>query len=230
MDAPTAVETEPRVLLVEDYAPMRHGMFAALTMGGYKVLAVEDGTDLVSVLQQFRPDVVILDVYLPNGPDGFALAEVVRAHAGVPVMFLTAADGLEQRLQGFDLGADDYIVKPVAMAELLARTRVALRRAGRLASPTWEVRDLVIDEASGTVIRAGHVIELAAAEFDLLRTLAKTPGQVHSKAQLLSKIWGFDDRESNVVEVYMSSLRRKLEVHGPRVIHTVRGKGYVLRR
>jgi two-component system OmpR family response regulator len=230
MDAPTAVETQPRVLLVEDYAPMRDGMFAALTMGGYKVLAVEDGTDLVSVLQQFRPDVVILDVYLPNGPDGFALAEVVRAHAGVPVMFLTAADGLQQRLQGFDLGADDYIVKPVAMAELLARTRVALRRAGRLDSPTWEVRDLVIDEASGTVVRAGHVIELVGAEFDLLRTLARTPGQVHSKSQLLSKIWGFDDRESNVVEVYMSSLRRKLEVHGTRVIHTVRGKGYVLRR
>src|ERR1700730_14435359 len=145
----------PRVLIIEDDKSVSDSVFAALTMDGYTVVATRDGTGLEATLKQFRPDLVVLDVYLPDGPDGFELAGTVEALSGAPVIFLTAAAALHARLRGFELGADDYIVKPFSMAELLARVRVVLRRAGRLASPTWQVGDLVVDEASRTLVRAG---------------------------------------------------------------------------
>ena len=145
------------------------------------------------------------------------------------MLFLTAADAVEDRLRGFEVGGDDYLVKPFAMAELLARIRALLRRTGRETSATRQVRDLMIDEASRTVHRAGVQVDLTGTEFDLLWALARNPGATLSKVQLLSQVWGFDLYEPNLVEVHVSALRRKLEAHGPRVIHTERGRGYVLR-
>jgi DNA-binding response OmpR family regulator len=224
-----AGEALARLLVVEDDASVREGVVAALALQGYLVHAIPDGRDLRAVLLQYRPDLVVLDVYLP-GPDGFALAETVGAVCGAPVLFLSAADAVEQRVRGFDVGADDYVVKPFAMAELLARVRVILRRHGRLRSPTWELGDLVVDESSRTAVRAGQAVHLSKTEFNLLRALGRSPGHVFSKAQLLSQVWGFDEYDPNLVEVYISSLRRKLEALGPRVIFTERGEGYVMRR
>jgi two-component system OmpR family response regulator len=227
-DPSTPPAPAARVLIVEDDTSVREGVTAALAMQSFEVRAVAHGLTLAEDLEGFRPDLVILDVYLDPGPDGFALADLVKVH-GAPMLFLTAADAIEQRLRGFELGADEYLVKPFSMAELLARVRVVLRRTGRLVSPTWEVRDVVVDEANRTVLRGGNRVALSKTEFELLRTLGRSPGRVYSKAQLLSEVWGFDAYDPNLVEVYVSSLRRKLEEFGPRMIFTQRGEGYVVR-
>jgi DNA-binding response OmpR family regulator len=215
--------------MIEDDRSARESVGAALTQMGYLVEGRPTGEDLEEILTAFRPDLAIIDINLPSGPDGFALARQVRASAGVPVLFLTAADGIESRLSGFEAGGDDYLIKPFAMAELLARIRAVLRRSGRLKSPILEIRDLVIDEEAKTVVRAGQVLELTPTEYELLCALARSPGKALSKAQLLSQVWGFDAYDPNVVEVHVSSLRRKLEAHGPRLIHTERGRGYEFR-
>jgi DNA-binding response OmpR family regulator len=219
----------PRIMLVEDDAAQRDGLVAALALEGYQVAALADGRDLADELARFQPDLVLLDVYFDVGPDGFELASVVRTSVGVPILFVTAADGLDERLRGFELGADDYVVKPFAVAEVVARVRAVLRRAGRTVSATLEVRDITIDEECRTVRRGSDEIELSTSEFDLLCTLARHPGVIHSKTQLLLQVWGFAGYSANLVEVCMSSLRRKLEAHGPRIIFTVHSQGYVLR-
>jgi DNA-binding response OmpR family regulator len=149
--------------------------------------------------------------------------------SGIPVIFLTAADALQDRLTGFEAGGDDYVVKPFAMAELLARVRALLRRSGRLDSPVIEIRDLLIDDSAKQAFRSGASLDLTPTEFELLSVLARSPNEVYSKGQLLSQVWGFDAYDPNLVEVHMSALRRKLEAHGPRLVHTVRGRGYVFR-
>lgn len=208
---------------------MREGVAAALSGSGYSVRTEPDGAALPGTVASYRPDLAILDVRLPRGPDGFDLGSWLRAETGIPVMYLTAADGLDERLRGFDAGADDYLVKPFSMAELLARVRAVLRRGGRLTSAAFEIRDVLIDEANSVVRRAGQLVELTKTEFDLLCVMAREPGRVFSKVQLLSMVWGFDQYEPNLVEVHMSAMRRKLEVHGPRIVHTERGEGYVVR-
>lgn len=142
---------------------------------------------------------------------------------------LTAADTVEERLAGFSAGADDYIVKPFSLAELLARVEALLRRSGRLTSAVRQVADVIIDDGARTVVRDGEPMDLTRTEYDLLAVMAKHPGQVLSKVQLLTHVWGFEAYDVNLVEVHVSSLRRKLEAHGPRLIQTVRGVGYVLR-
>jgi DNA-binding response OmpR family regulator len=219
----------PRILVVEDDAALRRALVATLDASGFEVLGLANGLALAEEVDRFRPDLAVLDVGFGTGPDGFAQAQLLRGHHGVPVIFVTAADALEDRLRGFEVGGDDYLVKPFAMAELLARARVVLRRSGRLRSPTIEVRDLVIDESARQVRRAGRVVELTKTELEVLCALAREPGRVLSKVQLLALVWGFDEFAPNLVEVHVSSLRRKLEAHGPRLIHTERGEGYVLR-
>lgn len=219
----------PRVLVVEDDRSVRDAVAVALRDEDWTVRALPDGRGLAETLRSFRPDVAVLDIRLPHGPDGLALARRIRASSQMPILFLTALDEVHQRLEGFEAGADDYLAKPFSMAELVARIRVLLRRVGRLRSETWQAADLVVDEAARTVIRGEHEVELTRTEFDLLVELGHRRGQVLSKERLLSLVWEFDAYDPNLVEVHISSLRRKLEAHGDRLIHTVRGVGYVLR-
>lgn len=221
--------TDPRILVVEDDPSVREALDAALRGDGYEVETAADGAGIADLLDQFRPDLAVLDIRLPEGPDGFAVARRIRKSSDIPILFLSALGELTSRLEGFDAGGDDYVVKPFPMAELLARVRALLRLAGRLSSPVWEIGDLMVDEGARQVVRAGREIELTRTEFDVLAALGRTPGQVVSKERLLSLVWGFGLYDTNVVEVHVSALRRKLEEHGTRVIHTVRGAGYVLR-
>ena len=223
------ISTRPRVLVVEDDTPIRSALDVALRGEGYEVRAEADGTHLLQVAEQFLPDLAVLDVRLPVGPDGYAMAGILRRGSGLPVLFLTAADSVEDRLAGFQAGADDYLVKPFSMAELLARVQALLRRSGRLSSSTWQIGDLIVDDGARTVVRGGVTLDLTKTEYDLLAMLAQHVGKVLSKTQLLTQVWGFDAYDTNLVEVHMSALRKKLELVGPRVIHTLRGAGYVLR-
>ena len=218
-----------RVLVVEDDRPVRTSLEVALRQEGYEVCACPDASGIQRVVDQFRPDLAILDVHLGTGPDGYSTARLLRGQSDLPVIMLTAADTVAERLEGFNSGADDYLIKPFSMAELLARVEALLRRTGRLTSAVRQVGDVIIDDAARAVVRAGEKLDLTRTEFDLLAVLAKHPGQVLSKVQLLTQVWGFDAYDVNLVEVHMSSLRRKLEAHGPRLIQTVRGVGYVVR-
>lgn len=208
---------------------MREALEVALSREGYEVRAQATGQNLSETLQRFRPDLAILDIRLPSGPDGLSLARRIRVESDVPILFLTAAGELDERLAGFNAGGDDYLVKPFSMAELLVRVRALLRRAGRLISASWNLADLVVDEAARMVTRGDTSVELTPTEFDLLCALARNRGQVVPKRRLLTMVWGFDSYDPNLVQVHVSSLRRKLEEHGPRIIHTVHGVGYVLR-
>ena len=223
------LSTRPRVLVVEDDTPIRSALDVALRGEGYEVRAEADGTQLLQVAEQFLPDLAVLDVRLPVGPDGYAMAGILRRGSGLPVLFLTAADSVEDRLAGFQAGADDYLVKPFSMAELLAWVQALLRRSGRLSSSTWQIGDLIVDDGARTVVSGGVPLDLTKTEYDLLAMLAQHVGKVLSKTQLLTQVWGFDAYDTNLVEVHMSALRKKLELVGPRMIHTLRGAGYVLR-
>jgi DNA-binding response OmpR family regulator len=224
------VPAEPvRILLVEDDATIRQALALALKDDGYQVSALSDGESAVGAAGGFRPDLAILDIRLPPGPDGLSVARTLRESRNIPIVFLTAADALEDRLAGFHAGGDDYVVKPFSMAELLARVRAVLRRTGALDSGVWQVDDLVVDESARTAVRGGTVVDLTRTEFDLLALLGRQRGRVLSKRQILTELWGYEGYQENVVEAHMSALRRKLEEDGDRLIHTVRGAGYVLR-
>lgn len=222
-------EPKPRVLLVEDDESMRSLLQMRLGHEGYDVRAEADGTDVAEVAGQFRPDLAILDVRLATGPDGYDVARRLRSCRDLPILFVTGADSIEARLDGFDAGADDYVVKPFDVDELVARVRAVLRRAGRLSSSVWEVGDVVVDPTGRSVIRSGQVLELTPTEYQLLVALARHPGEVFTKAELLKELKGRSLHDVNMIEWHVSSLRRKLEAHGPRLLHTVRGGGYVLR-
>jgi DNA-binding response OmpR family regulator len=217
------------LLIVEDNVTARLGLRAALSASGYEVQDAADGVGIEAVIDRFRPDLAIIDVSLGCGPDGFELGRRIHDAYGVLIIFLTAADDVADRLRGFAAGADDYIVKPFAMAEVLARLRVVLRRSGRADSSSLELRDLLIDERNRVARRGNATLELTQTEFDLLVALARNADTTLSKIQLLTMVWGFDRYSPNLVEVHVSALRRKLEAHGPRLIHTARGAGYVLR-
>lgn len=219
---------DPRILFVEDDASLRRAVASSLSSEGYVVESLSDSQGFEDALRRFRPDLVILDVRLPNGPDGFALARRVRADGDAPLLFLSAAGSEDDRLTGFEAGGDDYVIKPFSMAELMARVLALLRRSGRLRSAVVEVGDLIVDPIARRATRAGHELELTPTEFELLHVLAARGGAAVSKDRLLALVWGFDDYDPNVVEVHVSALRRKLEDHGPRSIHTVRGAGYRL--
>jgi two-component system OmpR family response regulator len=216
-----------RVLVVEDAEAIRTSVGIALEEAGFLVLTRADGEALERDLASFRPDLVLLDVMLP-GRDGFELLEVVRRLSSAGIVLLTARDAVEDRLHGLRTGADDYVVKPFVLAELIARVEAVLRRMGRLRT-VLEIDDLLIDVEANSVTRGGHPIDLTATELKLLTFLAGRRDKVVGKAQILAAVWGYDDYASNLVEVHVSALRRKLEATGPRLLHTVRGSGYILR-
>jgi two-component system OmpR family response regulator len=222
-----AVSTAARVLVIEDAEAIGAAVSSALRDAGYQVQLRADGRELENDLARFRPDLVVLDVMLP-GRDGFMLLEAVRRTSNAGVVMLTARDGVSDRLRGLDRGADDYLVKPFVLAELVARVSAVLRRLGRTPS-TVQIGDLVVDADSGVVLRGESSVDLTATELRLLRYLAAQRGRVVGKTQILTAVWGYEDYDPNLVEVHISALRRKLEEHGPRLVHTVRGLGYVLR-
>ena len=217
--------TAARVLVVEDEPALREAIAAGLEAAGFVVLAAADGRELAGAVARFRPDAAVLDISLP-GPDGLALARQLRELGEAAVVFVTARDAVDDRLAGFAAGADDYLVKPFVLAELVARLRAVLRRTGRLVSPTVEVGELVLDEDSGRVLVAGEPVTLTATELRLLSYLVRNRGRALSKTQILTQVWGYDEYDPNLVEAHVSALRRKLEAHGPRLVHTVRGVGY----
>lgn len=220
--------TEPaRVLIVEDDEVIRMSLEKALIATGFAVRSLADGADLEGVLASYRPALVLLDWMLP-GRDGPALVTVVRRHSSAGIVMLTAREAIADRLRGFDVGVDDYVAKPFVTEELIARFRAVLRRLGTIPT-TIEVDDLVIDEAAGIVERGGVRLALTATEFRLLVHLASHRDRVLSNAQILSQVWGYDSYADNLVQVHLSALRRKIEEHGSRLIHTERGLGYVLR-
>ena len=215
-----------RVLVLDDDETIRVAVATALRADGFVAEAAPDGTDLAERLEAFRPDLLVLDWMMP-GPSGIRLLPLVRSRSDAAVIMLTARDEVDDRLRGFAEGADDYVVKPFTMAELIARTSAVLRRRGRLPQ-TIAVGDLVVDPDATTARRAGSSLDLTATEFRLLRLFAESRGRTLSKAQILTQVWGYDDYDPNLVEVHLSALRRKMEAHGPRLIHTVRGLGYRL--
>ncbi|GAB3148293.1 response regulator transcription factor [Amycolatopsis sp. NPDC004378] len=223
MDEPTP----PRILVIEDADAIRVPVESALTTAGFSVRARPDGTGLEAELARARPDLVVLDVMLP-GRDGFELLRVIRRVSAAGVVMLTARDGVEDRLRGLGEGADDYVVKPFVLAELVARVTAVLRRTGRT-RPAVEVGDLVIDVEGGRARYGTADVELTTTEWNVLLYFAQHRDRVVSKTQILTAVWGYGDYAPNLVEVNVSTLRRKLEAHGPRVLHTVRGQGYVLR-
>ena len=215
----------PRVVIVEDEEPVRNAVERALRREGLSVTSFDDYAE-PSQLLAAAPDLAVLDVLLPGG-DGFELARGLRDGRELPIIFLTARDSIADRIHGFELGADDYLVKPFALEELLARIRAVLRRAGRLGAAI-EAGDIIIDEQAGHATRAGTPLGLTPTELRLLAYLIRHRGLVLSKSQLLTQVWGYDAYDPNVVEVHVSALRRKLEAHGPRILDTVRGLGYRL--
>lgn len=229
----SSVTDVARVLVVDDEPGITDLVSMALRYEGLKVEVVHTGRDALSAVESFRPHLVVLDVMLPD-VDGF---EVMRRlpddHGRIPVIFLTARGELEDKLRGFTLGGDDYVTKPFSVEELIVRTRAILRRVHELEPDSGELRydDLVLDEEQHEVMRNGAVVELTPTEFKLLHYLMLNSDRVVSKAQILDRVWQYDfGGNDNVVEIFISSLRKKLELHGPRLIHTVRGVGYRLRR
>jgi two-component system OmpR family response regulator len=218
-----------RILFVEDEPAIREAIATALSREGHRVRVLADGRDLEGALDEHRPDLAILDVMLPGGRDGFELARRLRCASDMPILFLTARDAPPARLRGFQVGGDDYVTKPVFIEELLARVRALLRRSGRTPSAVIEVGDLLIDTDAALVRRGGQPVALTATELRLLSYLARNRGRVLSKLQILTQVWGYEDYDPNLVEVNVSALRRKLEQDGERLIHTVRGHGYMLR-
>lgn len=223
--------TELRILVVEDEAAIAEGLKVVLASDGYAVDIVGDGLDALRWAETYSYDLVILDVVLPS-LDGFEVCKRLRAaRFAAPILMLTALDSVEDRVKGLDQGADDYLAKPFAVAELRARIRALRRRLGAERAVSITVGDLVLDPAAMRVTRAGREIRLTTREFALLELLASHAGQLFTQDRLLDALWNADFvAESNVVEVYIRSLRRKVD-DGRRngLIETVRGSGYRVR-
>ena len=223
---------EATVLVVDDEEYIRDLVTSSLRLAGFTARAVDDGSQALAALGHDGADLVILDVRLP-GIDGFEVCRKLRADGNdVPVIFLTARDTPEDRLSGFTKGGDDYVTKPFSLEELIARVRAVLRRSrqGDRAASRLSYADLVLDEETMRVSRAGQPIQLSPTEFKLLRYLLLNAERVLSKDQILDHVWQYDfDGKGGVVENYISYLRKKIDTVDPPLIHTVRGFGYVLR-
>ena len=216
-----------RVLVVEDDASARNLLVAILEDDGYDVRALADGSAALEEADTFKPHLALLDSGLP-GITGGEVARRLRQTSDLPIIFVTGAHAAEDIHAAFKLGADDYIVKPFDPEELSWRVRAVLRRAGQDVAQVSESGDLLVDEGALSVTRAGAPIDLTAIEFKLLTVLVHNRSRVVSTSQLVDQVWGYN-ADPHLLAVHMSSLRRKLEAHGPRIIHTVRGSGYVMR-
>lgn len=225
--------TPVRVLVVDDEAPLAELLSMALRYEGWEVRSAGDGAGALRAAREFRPDAVILDVMLPD-TDGLAvLGRLRRELSEVPVLFLTARDSVEDRIAGLTAGGDDYVTKPFSLEEVVARLRGLIRRSGTAAvrsESTLVVGDLMLDEDSHEVSRGGAGIHLTATEFELLRFLMRNPRRVLSKAQILDRVWHYDfGGQANVVELYISYLRKKIDAGRTPMIHTRRGAGYLIK-
>src|SRR3989442_9185003 len=226
----TSMAEQPHVLVVDDDAKIAAALRRALIYEGYQVEVAPDGQIALNRARERMPDLAILDIMMP-GIDGLEVTRRLRAEGDVPILLLTAKDGTADRVKGLDSGADDYLVKPFAYEELLARVRALLRRRAPRRQRTIRYADISMDLGAHEVKRDGRVIALTAKEFDLLELFVRNPRQVLTRERIMDAVWGFDfGATSNVVDVYVGYLRQKREDGGaPRVIQTLRGVGYVLR-
>jgi DNA-binding response OmpR family regulator len=219
-----------RLLVVEDEHKLAGVLKRGLEEHGYAVDVAYDGEDGLAMATAAPYDLIVLDVMLPK-LDGFAVCQQLRAqHSHTPVLMLTARDAVDDRVAGLDSGADDYLTKPFAFRELLARTRALLRREARTKDPVLRVADLEIDTVSHEVRRAGKVVELTTKEYAILEYFARNPNRVLTRTQIAEHVWDYDFVSmSNVIDVYVGYLRRKLGDSESRLLRTVRGTGYQLR-
>ncbi len=226
--------TPPRVLVVDDEHNLTELLSMALRYEGWEVKSAGSGMAAVRAAREFEPDAVALDMMLPD-MDGLEVLRRMREHNDrIPVLFLTARDAVEDRIAGLTAGGDDYVTKPFSLEEVVARLRALMRRTAVMATQdedsTLVVGDLSLDEDSHEVIRGGDAINLTATEFELLRYLMRNPKRVLSKAQILDRVWNYDfGGQANVVELYISYLRKKVDAGREPMIHTMRGVGYVLK-
>ena len=221
-----------RVLVVDDEPNIVDVISMALRYQGFEVAEAGTGAEALSQVRTFRPHLVLLDVMLPD-MEGFDVAERLGSQrTDVPIIFLTARDSTEDKVRGLTTGGDDYVTKPFSLEELVARIRTILRRTGAAAPESGRLtfEDLELDEDAMEVRRAGELVDLTATEYRLLRYLMANPRRVMTRAQLLDHVWDYDfGGDGRVLETYISYLRKKLDAHGPPLIHTVRGVGYALR-
>nr|WP_150308275.1 response regulator transcription factor [Planctomonas psychrotolerans] len=231
----TRVDGSPiRVLVVDDEATLSQLLSMALRYEGWDVRTADDGQQALRVAREFVPDVIVLDIMMPN-VDGMEVLRRLRADGrDMPVLFLTAKDAVHDRIAGLTAGGDDYVTKPFSLEEVIARLRGLIRRTAvavnESADPELRVGDLLLNEESYEVRRGDTPIELTATEFELLRFLMRNPRRVVSKMQILDRVWSYDfGGRSSVVEIYISYLRKKVDSLGAPMIHTVRGVGYVIK-
>ncbi len=225
--------TRGRLLIADDEQTILDLLAASLRFAGFDVSTAADGRQALTKARKERPDAMVLDVMMP-GIDGFDLVRRLRAEGHeAPVLFLTARDATEDKVRGLTVGGDDYVTKPFSLEEVIARLEALLRRAGKRATTLpsrLSVADIEMDEDRHEVRKAGQPVELTPTEFNLLRLFLANPDRVLSKDTILDRVWQYDfEGESGIVESYVSYLRRKVDTTEPRLLHTVRGFGYVLR-
>ena len=219
-----------QLLLVDDEENLRSMLTAALRHSGFDVDVASSGREALERVPETRPDVVVLDVMMPD-LDGFEVCRRIRNDGSqVPVLFLTARDAIDDKVRGLTLGGDDYLVKPFSLEELVARVEALLRRSGQDPGSVLRCGDLVMDDDAHRVMRGGDVVDLSPTEFNLLRYLLVNRGRVLSKAQILDHVWHYDyGGDGGVVETYVGYLRKKVDNREPKLLHTIRGVGYTLR-
>ncbi|MDD5369303.1 MAG: response regulator transcription factor [Anaerolineaceae bacterium] len=219
-----------RILIIEDDEAILKMLRRSLVYEGYQVDTATEGQTGLNLARDQHPDLIVLDWMLP-GMDGLEVCQRLRSAGNVPILMLTAKDTIQDRVQGLDAGADDYLVKPFELDELLARLRALLRRTQPDRSQVLQFNDLTLDTGTRQAYRKGRVISLTAKEYDLIELFLRHPRQVLTREVIFDRVWGYDfGGESNVLDVYIRYLRQKLEIEGEeRLLHTVRGVGYVLR-